>query len=34
MDNKRIGNGLGDLLAEHGILTDTETTSIKRVITY
>jgi predicted DNA-binding protein (UPF0251 family) len=34
MSNKYIGSDFDDFLAEHGILTDTETTAIKRVIAY
>ncbi len=34
MSNKYIGSDFDDFLAEHGILTDTETTAIKRIIAY
>ncbi len=32
--NTRVGSDFDDFLAEHGILTDTETAAIKRVIAY
>jgi predicted DNA-binding protein (UPF0251 family) len=34
MNKKHIGSDFDDFLAEHGILTDTETAAIKRVIAY
>lgn len=34
MNRKHIGSDFDDFLAEHGILTDAETTAIKRVIAY
>jgi predicted DNA-binding protein (UPF0251 family) len=34
MNKKNIGSDFDDFLAEHGILTDAETTAIKRVIAY
>ena len=34
MNKKHVGSDFGDFLAEHGILTDTETAAIKRVIAY
>lgn len=34
MNKKHIGSDFDDFLAEHVILTDTETTAIKRVIAY
>jgi antitoxin HicB len=34
MNNKHIGSDFDDFLTEHGILTATETTAIKRVIAY
>ena len=34
MNTKHIGSDFDDFLAEHGILTEAETTAIKRVIAY
>lgn len=34
MNRKHVGSNFDDFLAEHGILIDTETTAIKRVIAY
>ena len=34
MNKKHIGSDFDDFLVEHGILTDTETAAIKRVIAY
>lgn len=34
MNKKHIGSDFDDFLAEHGILTDTETAAIKQVIAY
>lgn len=34
MNKKHIGSDFDDFLAEYGILTDTETTAIKRVVAY
>ena len=34
MNKKHIGSDLDDFLAENALLTETETTAIKRVIAY
>lgn len=34
MNKKHIGNDLDDFLAENGLLAESETTAIKRVIAY
>lgn len=34
MNKEHVGSSFDDFLAEHGILTDTETTAIKRVIAF
>lgn len=34
MNKKHVGSDFDDFLAEHGILTDSETTAIKRVIAF
>lgn len=34
MNEKHIGSDFDDFLAEHGILTETEMTGVKRVIAY
>ena len=34
MNKKHVGRDFDDFLAEHGILTDSETTAIKRVIAF
>jgi antitoxin HicB len=34
MNTRHIGSDFDDFLAEHGMLTDTETAAIKRVIAY
>ncbi len=34
MNKKHIGSDFDDFLAENGILTESETTAIKRVIAY
>ncbi len=34
MDKKYIGSDFNDFLAENGILTDTETAAIKKIIAY